>query len=272
MGATNHETTPSKYHVPAVETALDVIEQLAGATRPRSISELAGTVNKGPGSLFRIMTTLERRGYVAKDPASGRYEMTLRLLQLAHQVSPMRRLAPVAAPFMKQLAIELRQSCHLSVIEGADIVVIHEAPSPEPIRLLIDVGARQHILETLSGRVMLAGMTPAARDAVLDGDPVLRALSATARTGLLDELDEIATRGFATRNGGLHSGVDDFTAAVGRLPQSPVAALTVTALQRVDESLETEGIVDRLLSAADAISEALGHFDHDFPAATPEGR
>ena len=252
------EPNRDKYHVPAVESALDVVEVLAASPYPRSISDLAGAVNKSPGQLFRILTTLERRGYVAKIPSTGHYEITLRLLHLAHVTSPMRRLAPAAAPLMRKLSDEIGQSCHLSVLEGGEMVVVHEVSSPQAVRLVIDVGARHPILDTLAGRVVLAGMEPETRALVMDADERLRALSRNARSELEAELELIARQGYAARHSGLHTGVDDYTVAVGQLAHQPLAALTITTLERIGHQHEVDVVIEHLLKTGQEISTALG--------------
>jgi DNA-binding IclR family transcriptional regulator len=67
------------YSVPALEKGLDILEKLAASPVAQSLSEMACKLGRTSSELFRMLNILERRGYLEKDPASGKYTLTLRL-------------------------------------------------------------------------------------------------------------------------------------------------------------------------------------------------
>ena len=82
------ERPVSKYHVPALEKGLDILETLASSAVPQSLSELARSLHRSSSELFRMLDSLERRGYILKDLVSGNYRLSLKLYELAHTHSP----------------------------------------------------------------------------------------------------------------------------------------------------------------------------------------
>ena len=80
------------YHVPALEKGLDILEALAFAPVPLSHSDLARSLDRTSSELFRMLSTLEKRGFIEKDPISGKFHLTLRLYELAHTHSPVEKL------------------------------------------------------------------------------------------------------------------------------------------------------------------------------------
>ena len=82
-----------------------------------------------------ILRSLEQRGYVARDPKTGEYALSLRLFQLATQHPPARRLQQAALPVMEDLAAapgEFGNSAdHLGVAALSarlDMLELSEAP------------------------------------------------------------------------------------------------------------------------------------------------
>src|ERR1043165_5034011 len=85
------------YHVPALEKGLDILECLAAQGVPMTQAQIARAIGRGSNELFRMLTTLERRGYIQRDPVSGAYGLTLRLFELSHTHSPLQDLLRAAA-------------------------------------------------------------------------------------------------------------------------------------------------------------------------------
>ena len=102
--------------VPALEKGLDVLEALASAPDPQTLTELARALDRSSSVLFRIIDALEKRAYIARDPVSGTYHLTLKLYELAHTHSPVDQLLKAATFPMRVLADTIHESCHLSVL------------------------------------------------------------------------------------------------------------------------------------------------------------
>src|SRR5436853_7255030 len=109
---------------PALEKGLDLLEALAAESRGLSQKQLAERVGRSVGEIFRMLSALEDRGYVARDASSGEYTLTLQLFRIASQFPPTERLQKAALPVMEQLAARLQLSCHLAVLHGEQFMVI----------------------------------------------------------------------------------------------------------------------------------------------------
>jgi DNA-binding IclR family transcriptional regulator len=144
------------YAVPALDRGLDVIETLAAARRPLSLSELAAALKTSPGILFRYLARLEQRGYLSRDAATGKYSLSVRLYALALAEDPMHHLLRKARLPMELLAEEIHESCHLSVLLGRRLVVLLQAPAPAPVRLTVDPGSSHEAALTTSGQLLMA--------------------------------------------------------------------------------------------------------------------
>jgi DNA-binding IclR family transcriptional regulator len=247
-----------KYAVPALEKGLDVIEYLADQAVPLTQSQLARALDRQPNELFRMLACLEGRGFIARDATSGGYSLTLKLFQLARIHSPYERLVATARPFMRALADEVRESCHLTVLQSDAVLVLAQEESPNPFRLSVEVGSTHSAVNTNSGRLLLAGMQAAARDALLDRSAEWRGMTAAARKEKLARVAAIRRDGYAESIGERFLGSADMGVLVGS-PDAPLnAALTIATLIGADGDARHDRLLEPLRHAATAISHAAG--------------
>lgn len=245
------------YHVPALEKGLDILECLAAQGVPLTQAQLARELGRGPSELFRMLTTLERRGYVLRDPGSGAYGLTLRLYEIGHAHSPYDGLLRAAERPMRALSEAVRQSCHLSVIHCGQLLVLAEEQSPTRIRLSVEVGSTIALLRAASGRLLLAHLDEARREETLALDRAGAALAPAEQAALLDHLAQIRARGYEAARGETVEGVSDLSVLVGTASSRIQAALAIAALARDHEALVAEALPP-LRRCAAAIARGAG--------------
>jgi len=245
------------YHVPALEKGLDILECLAAQGVPLNQAQIARSIGRGSNELFRMLTTLERRGYIRRDPLSGAYGLTLRLFELSHMHTPLQGLLRVAAAPMRALTETIRESCHLSVIEREHLVVLAQEESPARIRLSVEVGGAFPLLHTVSGRVLLAHLDEQARADLLEREGEYARLSADEQAHLHERMRLIRSRGYDTSVSETTDGVSDLAVLVGTPTSRVQAALTVASLTRQRETF-VEDMLPALRRCADEIGRAAG--------------
>ena len=119
-----------KYRAPALEKGLDVLELLSAQGQAMTPSQMSVTLGRSVSELFRMIQVLEFRGYI--EQSSDGYSLTNRLFTLGMTQAPIKSLADVALPAMRDLAADTLQSCHLVVPSGDQIVVIARIESAAP--------------------------------------------------------------------------------------------------------------------------------------------
>jgi len=147
-------TAVPEYAAPALDKGLDILELLAETSGALSQSEIADATGRSTGQIFRVLSTLERRGYVFRDKQSGLYVLAMKLFELAHQHPPLRGLVSVALPIMHELAEQTRQSCNLAVLDGTEVRVIAQVESPADFGFRVRVGAAFDVATTVTGSVL----------------------------------------------------------------------------------------------------------------------
>lgn len=158
-----------EYAAPALEKGLDILELLADQPGGLSQSEIAEAVGRSVGQIFRVLATLERRGYVARDRQSGLYTFSMKVFDLAHRHPPLRGLIAIATGPMRELAEAVRQSCNLSVLDTGRVRVIAQVESPADFGYRVRVGALFDVESTATGLVLTAGEAVVRPDALQAG-------------------------------------------------------------------------------------------------------
>ena len=69
----------SKYQAPALDKGLDILEYLASQSVPLSQTDIATGIDKSPNEIYRMLMSLEGRGYIIRDEISGKYRLSLKL-------------------------------------------------------------------------------------------------------------------------------------------------------------------------------------------------
>jgi DNA-binding IclR family transcriptional regulator len=228
------------YSAPALDKALDILELLAGEAGGLTQTEIAEAVGRNVSQIYRVLATLERRGYLTRDDRSGRYVVSMALFDLAHRHPPLRGLVQLAAGPMRELADRIRQSCNLSVDDAGAVRIIAQAESPADFGYQVRVGARFPLESTATGAVLAAGSTDAAAAALLPGDA------------------EQLADGYLTRPDRLQAGITDVVVAITDRKGDTVAALTVPYIGTSYSAVELDEVVVAARTTAAEISARLG--------------
>ncbi len=76
------------YTAPALEKGLDILEALAETQDGLTQQEVAFALRRSVGEIFRMLEVLRRRGWVSRDPDTGRHALTTRMFELSHRHPP----------------------------------------------------------------------------------------------------------------------------------------------------------------------------------------
>ena len=112
----------SSYWVPILGSAIKILEVFYGAESDLSLHQVSAKAKVGKTSTFRILYTLDKVGYVEKDPATGRYRLGLKIIAAARKALAGGNLVLVARPYMKKLRDELDETVNLAVLQKEEIV------------------------------------------------------------------------------------------------------------------------------------------------------
>ncbi|MDC1047595.1 IclR family transcriptional regulator C-terminal domain-containing protein [Alphaproteobacteria bacterium] len=147
------------YSAPALEKGLDIIELLSSSILGYSQAEIAKELNRSVNEIYRMLAILVSRNYIELDEDTERYKLTFKLLQLSSKHQPIKNLMQKSLPMMREVAQMCNHSVHLSIYYAGKLLVIGQVDSPSSFNYSVKIGSTFDLLETSSGRVLLAFQT-----------------------------------------------------------------------------------------------------------------
>ncbi|RSM44718.1 hypothetical protein DMB66_52055 [Actinoplanes sp. ATCC 53533] len=158
---------------------------------------------------------------------------------------------------MEGLAETTNETVNLVGLQGAHIVFLDGVESTQTVRVGVRTGDRLPAYTTAGGKALLAQMRP--KDIQALHPRTLAALtnaSITSADQLIDELDAVRTRGYATNWGESVDGVYAVGVAVIHPTRGPVAALTISAPAHRIERRHAGALARQLTNANAALTDA----------------
>jgi len=243
------------YYTKTIGRALDVLECFEDDQSQLSFKEISRVISMPGPSLFRVLATLEARGYITRN-SDGSYRLADRVLygKLLERGQRMRVLFHYE---LQKLASHFNESSSLAYLFGDHIQVLDSVETFHEIRITNKPGRLLPPHCSAMGKAITAHQDHVRRDRILEVYGLDRRTPATIvdRPVLLAEFAEILKRGYAVDReesvpGGLCIGA-------GIVPPGgrAVAAISVsTPLVRMPPGREEE-IIAGVKDAAHAMAE-----------------
>jgi DNA-binding IclR family transcriptional regulator len=244
-----------KYATPALDKGLDIIEYLAHDPAGATMSQLARELNRTVSEIFRMLLTLERRGYITQ-VEKDRYSLTLKLFKLVQEYPPTERLIVDALPIMQRFAHETFQSCHIGVIESDRVVILAQVNAPTSQGFYVKLGSTVDVMDSSSGHVILAYQNPADRTRTITNWS--RETGKKAPASLTAHLDKLRRIGHERRASYLVKGVTNISFAIFDERGAPLGALTSPYIEHHKAGYSEADVIKALGNAAAEITAAIG--------------
>ncbi len=262
-----------KHRIPVIDRMMEVLAMLERWPDGASIRQLAEALEVPRSTVYRITNTLRDHGVVRRT-GDGGYTLGPRLLGLASHVKlerPGLALAARALPLLERLAASQGEGCKLSVRDDGMVLVVAAAQGRRSYALTAMAGQRLPLHCGAAGKVLLAGMEGAAREAVLSGDMAAftpRTLTDPVR--LRRELARIRRQGWSHDPGEFQPNVEAFAAPVCDAAGEVVGAVSMPFLAGRDATDRT-AMCDAVVETACAISADLCGHTGRFEASLADG-
>ncbi|MCW2950999.1 MAG: hypothetical protein JWQ48_169 [Conexibacter sp.] len=150
-----NSTSGSKYYVPAVGRALQIVELLAQSGEPLGVSAVARELNMPKSSCFNVLSTLEACGYV-KRHADQTWSLTLKVVVVGAQAGRSLDVLSFAKPVLERLAHSTGMPAHLALPDQSGVVYAEKVDAPGFIRFETYPGKQASLHLTALARAIAA--------------------------------------------------------------------------------------------------------------------
>ena len=245
-----------RYRAPALDKGLDILELLSEQKEGLTRAEIMKALGRNASEIYRMLERLVARQYVMRSSAGDRYSLSLKLFALAHRHPPMNRFIAEALPVMQAFAETAEQSCHLTVYDRGNLLVIAQVDGPGTWGLSIRLGSRVGLVDTASGQVMLAFQSEAERARMLAEHTKVKGEIALDGAALSSLFATVRAQGHLRKESAQTFGVTDVTFPILGPSGQAIASLTTPYMRRIDEYVapSLDDVTKMLDSAAKNLS------------------
>jgi DNA-binding IclR family transcriptional regulator len=149
-----------------LEKTFTVLEQMADVGMPVALKKLTELTSLPKGTLFRILQTLQKLGYVEQDGKNTEYYLTPNLLHLGRSVH-YGDFKELALPLMESLFNEFNETVNLGVLQGLNIYYVHVLETTRALRWQVKPQLKDSFFTTALGRSIVAHLPEEESDALI---------------------------------------------------------------------------------------------------------
>ena len=253
----------TNYVIQSVSHALDVLEQFTGEADELVVTELSKRLKLHKNNVFRLLATLEARGYIEQNKATENYRLSIRCLRLGQRFITQVGLLRQARPVLMQVAKTSRETAFIAVMRNASVVPLDAVEADQPVRLAARIGEFLPLHATAVGKLQLAFADEELRGSLPEALQKFTEKTIVERQALAPQLKKITETGFAVDLGEHIEDVRSVAVAVRDYTRTVVGALAVAgpSYRLSQERIEKE-VVPLMVKAGRDLSTRLG-FDSE---------
>jgi len=246
--------------VDAAAKALDLLAAFSFRAPRLSLADLATRTGIPRPTAFRLLTTLEQKGFVSK--ISGEYQLGIKCFVLGNVVASSLDLREKAQPHLEHLRDDTGETVHLAVLDAWHVLYLERLQTPHPIGFMRSrVGAIVPAYCTGLGKTLLAFLPETVVEKWLAGQSMkaMTPQTITSARRLLKDLRAIRERGYGLDEQEHEVGVRCIAAPVTNHAGDVVAAISIAGpADRMPRPLAGSAMAEALVATARAISAELG--------------
>ncbi|MFC3745161.1 IclR family transcriptional regulator [Paenibacillus sp. GCM10012306] len=244
-----------------LDKGLEVLMRLVERDGAWGVAELATATGFNKSTTFRILRTLQRRGFASQLP-DGKYEVRVEIFQfIMDRLSGRLNFQRIARGELERLAHEVRETVTLSIISNRQVKCLDKVDSTAAVHVTHLLGRLSPINKGSSGKAILAYLDQEEQERYMDSSASKTSseYEAVDRQKLLKELEITRRMGYSESHQELDQGVSAVAAPIFDRFGRVIGSLTVLGFTQdftPDICIQYGSAVRK---AAATISTVLGH-------------
>lgn len=251
----------SSYIIQSVTNALELLEEFRGDESELGVTELSKRLGLHKNNVFRLLATLESRGYMEQNKVTGNYRLGLNVLELGQVFIRQMGLLKMARPVLEEISSKCNETAYLGVIRDDRVVYVDVVEALRPVRVVSRMGVGLPVYCTAIGKAQIAFESADELEAIFS-DKVLEGFTdktIVKMDVLFKELEEVRQKGYALDDEEFDEGIRCVGVPVRDYTRRVIAGLSLSgpAYRFTDERLEKE-VIPMAVDAGKKLSARLG--------------
>lgn len=251
--------TKTKNQVPSIHKAIDILALLY-EQQNLSVKDITSSLGLPASTCYNILTTLESRGLIAKDPQTSDYTLGVTLLKWGLKLYRNMDIRKIALPYLEALTRRFGESAVLLGLNlnSYESMVLEKVNSTHVVRAHLAIGNRYPLYVTAGGKCFLAFLPPH------DLDRFFREVSLesysmntiTQEMKLREELEKIRQQNYAVTRNEFGNDAASLASPIIDRQGNVVGVISLTGpLERMNGQIPN--MIDYLKEAAEEIGDQL---------------
>ena len=248
------------YFVPGLHRGLRVLEIVAAARRPMSITEIAAELELTRSAVFRLTYTLKHMGFLEEEQFKL-FTLGARVLNIGFAFLASKSIIEIAGPELEALRDETRVSAHLAIRDDRDVLYLSCVQTRSGFLSNMNVGSRVPAYASPMGWLLLSGLSSKEITDLHRREGFQPLTDKTPRSikALITTAKASGKRGYVISRGIMEMGGSSLSAPITNRRDETIAAIDISG---PDSAFDVDQLEGRYLAAVRAaarrISEKVG--------------
>jgi IclR family acetate operon transcriptional repressor len=153
--------------VQSLTRGLSILECLARAEGGLTLTDVAQRVTLPASTTHRLLSTLEKMGYVYQAGDLGLWYVGLQAFAVGSSFLASRDFAQQSHAYMRRLMEQSGETANLAILDGTEAVFIDQVQCRETMRTIVKIGSRVPLHASGVGKAIFASLPDEQIDAIL---------------------------------------------------------------------------------------------------------
>src|SRR5215813_4886243 len=144
--------------VQSLTRGLSILEALAGSAGGLTLTDVAQRAQLPPSTTHRLLSTLERMGYVYQAGDLGLWYVGLQAFTVGTTFLANRDFVAQSHAYMHRLMEQAGETANLAILDGTEAVFIAQVQCHEMMRTLVKLGSRVPLHASRVGKAFFAAL------------------------------------------------------------------------------------------------------------------
>ena len=253
-----------KYNIKVVERCFKILDLACKRQSPISIQDVCDELDVNSNMAFRLLSSIQKAGYLDKNPKTGLFSLSLKCLGLSRTSLQSMEIRKLTMPYLELLwANYQKANVNMGVRNGTEILIIDRIDGQSLPRTYFTPGRVIPFHCTGLGKVLCSQMSEAEVDQMIEAAGGLKAFTPKTiidKKELMAELARVREEGVGRDRNEYISGDNCSAVPIMNGDGNIVAAISASALEPNMSVEEIEGTIPKLKEMANRISSMLGYY------------
>ncbi|MGL4676374.1 MAG: IclR family transcriptional regulator [Brevinema sp.] len=149
------------------------IIQFMSQKQETSIKEIQTYLGLNSATIYKCLQTLCDIGYAYQNEHTQQYGLTLRFASICSSILSHYSISEISIPTMKKIGELTKETVHLGLREGSNLVYIYQIDSPHTLKMYSSIGKIAPLYCTAMGKMFLAQDSPEQQEQTIDSSEII---------------------------------------------------------------------------------------------------